>query len=134
VVIMKNRVLYQAGALLLILVLGAACGTTPNGARSDHNHLTADEIRAVDVSNLYEVVQRLRPRWLEVRAPRGGFETATMIVVFLDRTLQGGPDELRRMGTEMAASIEYMPGARAQAQLSGIAGRHVEGAIIVHTR
>jgi predicted small secreted protein len=132
---MKIRLVCQSGALLLTALLVAGCGATTEGVRGDYNHVTADEIATVDVSTLYEVVQRLRPRWLEVRAQRSGFEgRPTEIVVFLDRTFLGGLDELRRMGRETAASLEYMPGARAQAQLSGIGARHVEGAIIVHTR
>jgi hypothetical protein len=130
-----KRVLLSVVGVWVLAALLVGCGATGEGARIDMNRLTAEEIASVDVSTLYEVVQRLRPRWLEVRAPRGAFDgPETLIVVFMDRTYLGGVDELRRLGRETATSLEYMTGSRAQAQLSGIGGRHIEGAVIVHTR
>jgi hypothetical protein len=124
-----------AAALLLAVLLGGACGASSEAVRTDMDRLTTEEIASVEAATLFEVVQRLRPRWLEVRAVRSGFEgPPTEIVVVMDRTYLGGVDELRRLGRETAVSLEYMTGARASALLSGLGSRHVEGAIIVHTR
>lgn len=132
---MRKRIGYSVSVCVLA-VLFAACAGTPraSSSSSDRNRLTAEEIASVDVQTLYEVVQRLRPRWLEVRAPRSGFSgDDTQIVVFVNRTLLGGPVELSRLGPEVAASLQYMTGSAAAAELPGIQSRHVEGAIIVHT-
>ncbi len=121
------------GAMLLAAQL-VGCASTPSGREAgDRYRLTRAEIESVDVSTLYEVVQRLRPRWLEVRAPRG-MHVETEIVVVLDRTLLGRAHELRGLGVEIAAWLEYVPGTQAQSRLPMLAGRHVEGAIVVHTR
>lgn len=132
---MRKRIGYPISVCVLAVLFGACAGATrANGSSSDRNRLTAEEIASVDVQTLYEVVQRLRPRWLEVRAPRSGFSgDDTLIVVYMDRTLLGGPVELSRLGPEIAASLQYMTGSAAAAELPGIQSRHVEGAIIVHT-
>lgn len=120
--------------LSLLAMLGISCAraSTSRGGASEQNRLGAEEIAAANASTLYDVVHRLRPRWLEVRAPRG-FSTETEIVVFMNRTMLGGVDELRRLGPDVAAWLEYLPGAAAQGHLPGIGNRHVEGAIVIHT-
>lgn len=132
---MVHRIGSMVGTLVLAALLSAcAAGPRGNGPSADQTRLTAQEIASVSAQNLYEVVQRLRPRWIEVRAPRSGFSgEGTSVVVYLDRTLLGGPGELANLGPEVAAWIEYMSGSKAAAELPGIHSRHVEGAIIVHT-
>lgn len=130
-----KRISYSMGHFILAALLVGCAGTTnAAGPSKDRNRITAAEIRSVDVQNLHEVVQRLRPRWLEVRAPRSGFAgDNTTVVVYLDRTLLGGPRELEGLGPEVAGWIEYVTGSEAAARLPGITARHIEGAIIVHT-
>lgn len=117
----------------LIAVLAVGCAGSGAGSGSSADHLTAEDIALADVSTLYEAVQRLRPRWLEVRAPRG-MQTDAAVVVFMDRTYLGGVDELRGLGTEVAASLEFMRGSRAQGELRVPIGVGVAAAIIVHSR
>lgn len=128
------RVLLVAAVLALLQPVGACAGGGGGGASLDRNRITAEEFASVDVSTLYEVVQRLRPRWLEVRSPRGIGGIETEIVVFLDRTYVGGVDELRRMGTDMAVWLQYRSGSEAAGELFVPGDRHIEGAIIAHTR
>lgn len=121
----------------LIAVLAGACASGGGQAdRLDRNRLTASELDSVDALNLYEVVSRLRPRWLEVRAPRsvfgGGVDLG--VVVFLDRTRIGGVEELKRFGPREALWLEYMSGTEAAAKLPGVQQLNVEGAIVIHTR
>jgi hypothetical protein len=85
-------------------------------------------------TNVYDVINRLRPRWLNVRGTRS-FSMETEIVVFQDQMLLGGPDELKQLPPEIAYEIEYMDGSRAIAALPGLmSGRHIEAAIIVRGR
>ncbi len=118
--------------ILFALALTAGCGGVANSGSFDANRITADDMAGVNASDLYEVVQRLRPRWLQVRSPRG-METETRIVVFLHRTYLGGPEELRRMGLDVAEWLEYRSGSDVVGELSIPGSAHVQGAIIVHT-
>lgn len=111
-----------------------ACASTSGGGGGgmDLERLTVEEIQSVDVATLYDVVQRLRPRWMDVRAATS-FGGSTDIVVFQDRVLLGGLDELRRLAPDAARWMEYMNAAKATASLPGLGSRRVGGAIIVHT-
>jgi len=126
----------RALGLILLLALGAwGCASASQGGegtRSDQNRITQEEIAATGVSTLYEVVQRLRPRWLEVRSQRT-FDTETQVLVFMNRTLVGGVDELRRIGVETAHTLEYFTGAQAAGEFTLPRDRIVEGVIVIRT-
>ena len=47
--------------------------------------------------DLYELVHRLRPRWLDLRSPQS-FESSTEIVVFEGQSYRGGVEVLRQFG------------------------------------
>lgn len=123
--------------ILLLLALGllvAGCASTGAKSGSRSNILTREDIMEVGATNLFDVINRLRPRWLNVRSTRS-FSMETEIVVFQDQMLLGGPDELRELTPEVAFEIEYMDGTRAIASLPGLmSGRHIEGAIVVRSR
>lgn len=133
---MRIRVPGWAIAGLATVVLAACASGGPRSESSDRNRLTGEEIASVEVLTLYEVVDRLRPRWLEVRAPRsvfgGGMDAG--VVVFLGRTRLGGADELKRFGPGDVAWLEYMTGSEAAARLPGVQQANVEGAIVIHMR
>lgn len=118
--------------LLLALVPIGCASTSADGTRSNQNRITQEEIAETGVSTLYEVVQRLRPRWLEVRAQRS-FDSETQVVVFMNRTMLGGVEELRRIGVESAQSLEYFTGPRASGEFSLPRDRIVEGVIVIRT-
>lgn len=128
------RTLILVGAVGL--TLGACASSASQPQRTDRNRLTSEELASVETLNLYEAISRLRPRWLEVRAPRsafgGGLDEG--VIVFLDRTRIGGVEELKRFGPREVAWVEYMTGTEAAAALPGIQHTNAEGAIVVHTR
>ena len=121
--------------LASIPILGcASTGSQSGGESVDPNRLTREEILGAEATNLYEVIQRLRPRWLVVRSQRS-FNMETEIVVFQNDMDLGGLDALRQMVPELAFEIEYLEGSRAATALPGLmSGRHIQGAIIVRTR
>jgi hypothetical protein len=117
-----------------LLVGCASTGGQSGGDSADPNRLTREEILGAEATNLYEVIQRLRPRWLMVRSQRS-FSMETEIVVFQNDMDLGGPEALRQMVPELAFEIEYLEGSRAATALPGLmSGRHIQGAIIVRTR
>lgn len=129
-IIMIQRVSMTLAALLFL----SACSTTPSeGTRRNYNVITAEEIEAVNASNLFQVVERLRPRWLDVRAQRS-FNATTQLVVFQGQTYLGGVDMLRQFGKDVATEIRYLDGATASATLPGMGTRQLEGAIVINPR
>jgi len=121
-----------AGLVLLLLVTACAAGMEGAERSGSSTLITQEELARVEANNLYEAVQRLRPRWLTVRGSRSmGLETE--VVVVQGNTVIGGTGALRDFAVDAASSLQYMDGARASASLSGLGGRHVAGAIIINT-
>lgn len=123
------------GLVVAALLAGCATGGTGSGTYRDSRRITGQEIAEVtpEVNNLYQVVERLRPRWLEARSPRSmsGF---TEIVVFQDQSLLGTVEELRQYGPEYAVWLEYLDASQAVSRLPGLSNRNIGGAIIIHLR
>jgi hypothetical protein len=119
-----------AAALPVLMACGA--GSSGGSYTSPYtNALSRAELEEADTRNAYEAIERLRPRWLVVRSMRS-FSIETEVVVFQDETYLGNQEVLRSIGTEGIFEIEYLDGATAQARLSGIGDKHVQGAIILH--
>jgi hypothetical protein len=128
------------GVLLLVAVLAtgvlAACASANAGGESGSNSdtLTREEILGAEATNLYDVVRRLRPRWLQVRSTRS-FSMETEIAVLQNDMYLGNTETLKEMAPELAYSIRYLEGSRAATAIPGLmSGRHIEGAIIISTR
>lgn len=126
--------LKRVSVMLAVGLVFSACASAPSSGTSRRaNLITAEEIESVNASNLYEVVERLRPRWLDIRARRS-FNSVTQLVVFQGQTYLGGPDMLRQFGKDAAQSIRYLDGATASATLPGMGTRQLEGAIVIEAR
>lgn len=128
-----------ARGMLVALLLGVGmlwgCASTKtDGAGSNPDLITREQILETGATNLYDVVNRLRPRWLQVHTTRS-FSMETEIVVFQNDMQLGGPDALKQLTPEIAFEIRWLDGTRAAATLPGLmSGRHIAGAIIVSTR
>ncbi len=126
----------RIGVAVVLGVVMTACASagvpSQNGGRRDR--LTRQEIMSANVTNLYDVVSRLRPQWLEV-AQRGdrSFGLQTNVVVFQNQTYLGGVDVLRQMSPELAYGIDWLDGSTASNTLPGLGSQHVAGAIVVKT-
>lgn len=99
--------------------------------RARRDLITQEEIAASGATNLYEVVQRLRPGWLRggnVSNFRGG---GTGVVVYQNNTPLGGPEALRQLTPGYAASLRFLEGTEASNTLPGLGSRTVSGAIVV---
>ncbi len=123
-------------ALLSVLLLGAcASARGTSSAGGDRDRLTREQVLGVQgARNLYDAIQQLRPRWLQVRGGDRSFGMATEVVVYQDQTYLGDVDTLRQLGTDMAYELRWIDGPTASATLTGIGSRHVAGAIILYTR
>lgn len=124
--------------VLTVLASAFATGCASTGARAEEGRnrdvLTREEILGAEATNLYDVVRRLRPRWLQVRSTRS-FNMETEIAVVQNEMYIGAAETLREMSPELAFEIRYLEGTRAAAAIPGLmSGRHIEGAIIITTR
>lgn len=119
----------------LAMVLAACASSGPReGPRYRSDLLTREEIMSQDVRNLFEVVQRLRPHWLQVgRRGDRSFGLTTEIVVFQNQTYLGDVDALRQLAPSFAYQLRWLDGATASAALPGLGSRHVAGAIVIST-
>jgi hypothetical protein len=118
--------------LLVVMIAAAACASTDGRARTDPNVITLEEIQELNVANLFEVVQQLRPRWLEARAARTTHGTVS-IVVYDGQSRLGDVQVLRQLPVDMAYRMRYLDGAQATSTLPGIGSGHVAGAIIIES-
>jgi hypothetical protein len=95
--------------------------------------ITEAEIQAemqAGVSNLYDLIQRTHPRWLQGRSDRSiNLETT----ILHNSQAIGSIEALRTFVLTNVRSIRYLDAAQA-GQLPGTAGRHVEAAIVISTR
>lgn len=134
-VIMSRTSRSLATVTLLVMAFASltACAATSAGPRSASGTITSAELDEVSALNAYEVVQRLRPRWLQVRSGRS-LTMGTRVLAYYDNSRLGDIEALRQISIEGIHSIEYLDGAQASAQLPGIGAEHVAGAIVVRTR
>lgn len=123
--------------MLAFLLAAAGCASASAGtggpARGDYNVLTQDQMTSVDAGSLYDVVQRLRPRWLQVRSGQSMSSLSTDILVFQNQTNLGTAEVLRQLPANAAACMRFLDGPTATATLPGLGSRHVAGAIVIHT-
>lgn len=117
-----------------VTALSACTSATRGGENTRQDVLTREQIMSVSsATNLWEVVQRLRPRWLDARGGDRSFGLSTDIVVYQNQTFLGDVNTLAQLSPEMAYQLRWLDGPTASATLPGIGSRHVAGAIILST-
>lgn len=120
-------------ALLVLLIGAVACTATRAGTSGrDPDRISRAEIEASTAQDAYELIQRLRPRWLQSRGSRS-LTMSTGIVVFVNSSRMGGVESLRQISRDAVTSIRYLDAAQAIAELPGIGSEHAEAAIVVST-
>lgn len=94
---------FVAACGLTALTAGCASGGGAGGTRSDPNLITAEELANYTSLTCFEVVQRLRPRWLQ----RRGSEQNP--VVYQDGNRVGtAEDVLHGMSVTAIESMKYL--------------------------
>jgi hypothetical protein len=129
-------------ASLLFVAAGCASssgGSSPKVAEASPDRVTSAEIEATQgVSNAYDLVRRLRPRWLQSSAGTasisGGQIRGQVLVVYLDGNRLGGIDALRQLSSSGIKSMQYYDAVRAATVLREIGNEPISGAIVVNTK
>jgi hypothetical protein len=117
---------------LYLLLSAWGCATSTGASPRDRNVISPQEIQDAGVRNAYELVERLRPLWLQSRGDRST-HLETNIVVYQDDSMLGDVELLRGIPIELVRSVRSLDSAQA-GRLPGLGGRHVERAIVVITR
>jgi hypothetical protein len=125
--------------LVAAAALMSGCATTKASQGVDPNVISREEIVNAEqnqgVRNLYDIVKRLRPRWLNVRASGRSFGMSTEIAVYQNQTYLGNEEVLAQMGPTIAYELRWMDGQEAMNTLPGLgSGRHIAAAIIIVTK
>ena len=131
---MSRRMALLLATVVPLLGCGSRGSQGGEPSPSFSSVITREELQTLDVRTAYEAVERLRPRWLQVRSGMRSFSMETVVVVFQDDAYLGTQEVLQQMGTEGIYSIRYMDGTTAKASLTGLGNMHVQGAIIVSMR
>ncbi len=104
--------------VVLLAALGvAACAAASQGGQTaarSSNIITAEEIASISAANAYEVVQRLRSKWLITRGTPGARDPILEgglsggIVVYLDGVRRGGVEALRDIPVEQIRELRWI--------------------------
>ncbi len=123
--------------LIVGLTIGCvACAGARTGGTGPRNPnlislAELNQAREDGVRDLYELIDRTRPRWLQGRNPRS-LNLPTVIAVYHHETLLGGIDVLRGYLLVSVTSVRYLDAAQAML-LPGAGSSHIEGAIVIST-
>lgn len=119
----------------VVVVLAACSGARQDGEpRSSLNLITAEQIEETRATNAYELVERLRSRWLRTQGRtqlRPGATEEFEVQVYLDDVRLGGVDRLREIPSGDVAHVRYFPPTEASARYGF---DHGAGVIAVSTR
>lgn len=123
----------SAPAALAALVVLAACSATAGGrAGGTRNVITADEIASTTARDAYEVIERLRPRWLQSRGVASFRDAAPQLpVVYVDRIRIGGLEVLRTLNVTDIVELRFYSASDATTRYGT---DHAGGVIEVYTR
>lgn len=127
--------------LMLPLLLSAGCAggpsagteTEPSPRRSSGSLITDEEMREKgQYSNLYDLIEVLRPRWLRAQGgPDSFYGGQGQVQVHMDGNWMGDVAVLRSLSVSGVTSIEWIAPIAAAARY-GL--DHSHGAIVVSTR
>jgi hypothetical protein len=117
---------------LLMASLLFASGCTPRATTNSGNRnvITSDEVRELTRLSAFEIVQRLRPMWLQ---PRGvdSFRQSNAVAGYLDGLRIGDVSALRNIRANDIKEIRYLDSRQATTRF-GVG--HPSGAVLVETR
>jgi hypothetical protein len=120
-----KRAMLFVSALLLGLTACASGGGTARPAGANANRIVRAELDAFGgQADAYQAVQRLRPRWLQVRSGVGN----TVAVLYVDGGRRGPVTELRSLRPTEIQRMEYMSASDATTRFGT---GHSGGAILV---
>lgn len=105
------------GVLLFALAFLPACASSGDGERvprGSADHIIEAEVEAANVTNAYELVERLRPNWLRGRGAASAMNPGSEIpIVYIDNTRLGDLQNLRGIEIRSVREMRYIRAADA---------------------
>jgi hypothetical protein len=128
---MPTRILIPAVFMLASLV--TACASTGQAGHSPRGSWIAqEEIAASTASTAYELIQSVRPRWLNDRGQATfGLGSSAGIMVYVDGVRMGMVDSLHQVSLRDLKSAQRLSSGEATQRFGG---GHPHGAILLVTR
>lgn len=126
---MRNRFI-----AVLTLLAAAACAQPQTGkaAPKNRNLITAEEIATVSGTDAYQIIEELRPAFLQ---SHGGVsphnDAPPTALVYVDGVQAGGLSALHNITASGISSIQYLDSMQATQRYGTIAGG---GAILITTK
>ena len=128
-------------ATILVISLAAACGKKTPGTEgaaaapapaagqpsrgSSRDVITRAEIEQAGLTNVYDIVNRLRPNFLRVEGRSSMGQVAQAPLVRLDASTLGDIDAMRSLDANSVQEIRYYSIVEAESRFSGVRGRPV---------
>ena len=136
------RHLHMTKVYLLAVALLFACTSGNQNApsprqptrESSPDYITSLEVAATPVSNVHDLIYRLRPNWLRTQTGSiAGNTRSQVIVVYLDNVRIGDIQSLRTISTSGVQSLRYYDATRAATVLRSPGSDPIAGAIVITT-
>ncbi len=116
---------------IVLLLMTVACGAGGSGGSGLNSDLiTREQIDEQGPSNAYNIIEALRPIWMQKRG-NTSFHNEGEIRVYLDNTSLGGIEALRGIHSDNIESITFLDERRASYRYGP---NHEHGVILVMTR
>jgi hypothetical protein len=127
------RLLFLAFAVLAATACSGAPQNTPGTSR-DPDMISTVEIDPLRSYSVHEIIQRLRPRWLQVRSNSSLSGGSSEILVYQGQMRLGGVDMLRSIRGAELLRLRWLDTSEAVAQLPGIGSMRPAGVILLEMR
>lgn len=136
------RSVIAACVLATAVLAGQGCASSGTGTpatvtESSPDRITAAEIQATTgAQSAYDLIRRLRPRWLQTPATGsigGGSITSQAILVYLDGIKLGSMESLTTLTASGIIGMQYLDAVRAATVLRDVGSEPIGGAIVITT-
>jgi hypothetical protein len=104
---------------------------------SSPDYVTSIEIEKTAADNAFELISRLRPRWLTSpggATKLGGGATTSVVAVYLDGFRVGVKENLKSISSSGIVSMRWYDAARAATILHEVGSEPIAGAIVINTK
>lgn len=140
-----HRFVIRSAIVLTVTACASSGSATPKpdvaggkeSQTSSPDYVTSIEIDKTSAANAYELISRLRPRWLASTGGAtklGGGATTSVVAVYLDGFRVGVRENLRSISSNGILSMRWYDAARAATILHEVGSEPIAGAIVITTK